>query len=104
MSRAYIVLLLILLIPASAHALKESESLSSENGSDYCLLFGADLEGGLWDSDLELLCLDMDALYDLLLESCLELEITDEEIYEILPDLWELDYEPYLFWEDNWYY
>ncbi len=107
MNRAYTVLVLILMIPISAHAQSEAESLSNGDASeDYLLMWP---EADLWELDFDVTYsepswADADALYDVLLELCFDLEVTDEEMYEIFPELRELDYELYLFWEDDWYY
>jgi len=105
----YITPLLILMISVSAYAQNEAEL--SSNGDDYDnhLVPEMELEEELWEldsdlTDLELLWADVDLLCDILLEICLELEVTDEGMYDIFPDLWEPDYEFYLFWEDDWYY
>jgi hypothetical protein len=118
MSKLYGVLILILMIPMSVHAQSEVEPSSNENsdvileqseGSDDYLLSEMELEEELWEMDsdptyLELLWVDVDVLCDILLEFYLDLEVTDEYIYETFPDLWEPDYELYLFWEDDWWY
>lgn len=117
-NRAYAVLILILMIAVSAHAQSEVEPSSNGNsnvilerseGSDNYLLSEMELEEELWELDSDLTCLelswvDVDLLYDILLELCLDLEVADEDMYEIFPDLWELDYELYMFWEGDWYY
>lgn len=118
MNRAYAVLILILMIAVSAHAQSEVEPSSNGNsdvilerseGSDNYLLSEMELEEELWELDSDLTCLelswvDVDLLYDILLELCLDLEVADEDMYEIFPDLWEPDYEFYPFWEGDWYY
>ena len=45
---------------------------------------------------------DIDVLCDILLEICLDLEILDEDVYDMFPELWEPDYEIYPFWNDEW--
>jgi hypothetical protein len=116
MNRVYVALVLILMIPISAHAQNEAEPPSSGDGSDYYLLPEMELEWELWDMSfdysiglfdpdliyLESSWMDMDVLYDILLELCLDLEVTDEEMYGLFPDVWVLDYEFDVFWEYDW--
>ena len=105
---AYAVLILVLMIPISVYAQNEIEPSLNGSNSDYYLLPGIESGGELWELDsdplfLELSWIDMDTLCDILLELCLDLEVTDEDMYDIFPDLWEVDYEYYLLWEDDWY-
>jgi len=108
MNRVYVVLILILMIPTFAYAGGEAEPSLNEDNSDDYLLSDIGLVENWCEPDLDLTSLDsswMDVsiLYDMLLEFFLDMEVTDEEICEIL-EPWESDYEPYLFYEDDWYY
>jgi len=108
MNRVCVALVLIMMIPISVHARSEVEPSSNGDDPDDYLLPEMELEEEPWEVDSdptysELLCPDVDLLFDILLEFCLDIEVTDEEIREIF-DPWEPDYEPYLFWEDDWYY
>ena len=107
MSRTYVALALILMISISSHAWNNENNLN-----DY-FLSEVEFEEDLWVPDYdftsELLWsesswIDMDILCELLLELCSDLEIPRKEVYEIFPDLWEPDYGPYLFCEDDLYY
>lgn len=109
MDRAYALLILILMISVSAYAQNEVDSAANGKDCDNRLVSEVELDEELWelDSDLEyfgLLWADVDLLCYILLELCIELEVTDEGICDIFPDLWEPDYEFYLLWEDDWYY
>jgi hypothetical protein len=102
-------LALILIISLPVYAQDEAEP--EINGDDFFnyLLLETELEEEPWITDFESDPFDsfwteMDALFDILTEICIEMEVTDEEVYETFPDLWEPDYEPYLFWEDDWIY
>ena len=108
MNRVYTVLILILMIPMSAYAEGEAEPSLNEDNSDDYLLSDIGLVENWWEPDLDLTSLespwiDVSTLCDILLEFCLDMGVADEEICETL-DLWEPDYEPYLFYEDDWYY
>ncbi len=92
MSRASAALILILMISISAYAQDEDDSY------DY-LLLETELKEECWELDFDLtfsesLWMDADEWCDILLGICIDLEVTDEEIYEIMPELWE----------DDWYY
>jgi hypothetical protein len=105
MNRACLALVLVLMIPISARAQNEAETSPSGYCLDYYLPLEIELEEEL-DFDLpslECFWMDMDLLCDILLQVCLDLEMTDEDMYEMLPELWEPDYETHLFWEDDWY-
>lgn len=101
MKRVYAALALILMIPALAYAQDLGIPLPDENNADDYLLLDVVLEVELWEEDFEL-CLDMDVFCDILLELCLNFEVTDEEMYEIFPELWEPYDVIYPFWEDEW--
>ncbi len=100
MVRAYVVLMLILTISIFAYAQDEMELPANGNDvDDY--LFSEGVE--LWEQDLDWeFYIDLDVFCDILLDTCLDLELADEDMYEIFPDLWEPDYEFYPFWEDEW--
>ena len=105
-SKMRVALVLILMVPISAHATDGAEPLPNGHCDDP-LLSGLWLEEGSWDLDsdpecLELLRMDWVVLYDMLVEICLELQMTNEEVNEIFIDPWEEDYGHYLFWEDDW--
>ncbi len=95
MSRASAALILILMISISAYAQDEAEPLL--NGDDSCayLLLETESKEECWELDFDLtFWIDADEWCDILLGICIDLEVTDEEIYEIMPELWE----------DDWYY
>jgi len=97
-----VVLILILLAPVYAVAQDESESMLFEDW----LMLGIGLWEDFWETgfDLpctELLCIDMESLDCLLLDVCLDLDISDEDMFEMFPELYEPDYDFYMFWEDD---
>jgi hypothetical protein len=104
MKEAYAVLVLILAIQIPVYAQGEAELWNGDDIDDYLFL---DLIMGeeLWEPDPEPscweFCMDMDTFCDILLELCLDLEVEDEEVYEIFPELWEPDYGSDLYWEDE---
>lgn len=105
-SRMCVALVLILMVPISVHATDDAESLPGGNSGDL-LLSDLWLEEDSWDLDsdpeyVELLWMDLAVLYDMLVEICLELQMTNEEICEMFIEPWETDYGPYLFWEGDW--
>ena len=80
MNRAYTALILILMIPISAHAQDEAETLPNGDASEDYLLSEMWPEADLWELDFDLtywesLWADADALYDLLLELCYNVQI-----------------------------
>ncbi len=96
----YVMVALASMIPISAYSQSVAEPAPND---DNCLLSEAEL----WDvdsdfADLDLLWTDADLLCDMFLELCLYLDLADEDIYDIFPELWEPDYEFYLFWENDW--
>jgi len=96
------ILILILLTPVYAVAQDEAESMLFEDW----LMLGIDLWEDFWETgfDLpceELPCIDMESLDCVLLDVCLDLDISDKDIYEMFPELYEPDYEFYMFWEDD---
>ena len=94
-------LILLLLISISVYAQdKEEAPADGNNCCDYLLLEVTIPEADLWDQDLS--TMDLDWLFDFLLDFCLELEVVEEDVYDILPELWEPDYESFLIWEDEW--
>ncbi len=98
MKIVYAVLALILMLPIFAYAQEDIELPANGDMDDY--LLSEEIE--LWEQDLEWdFCIDLE-FYDILLEIFLDLEIVDEDIYEIFPDMWEPEYEPYPLWEDEW--
>ena len=103
--RACVILILILLIPICASAQDEVELSLDE---DY-LLWNIDLWEEYWESDfddpcMELCCSDMDVLDSILLDVCLDLGVSDDDMFEMFPELYEQDYEFYLLWEDDFSY
>ncbi len=107
MNRAYIALVLILMIPIWADAQDAAEVPSNVDNADVYLPSDVDLEAELWetiDLDYSELWSDMDWLCEILLELCLELEVEDEDIDEMFSDQWLPDYEFYPLWEDEWLY
>ena len=98
-NRASAALILILMISISAYAQDEAEPLlNSDDSCDY-LLLETESKEECWELDFDLtfsesLWIDTDEWCDILLGICIDLEVTDEEIYEIMPELWE----------DDWYY
>lgn len=76
-----------------------SEYIYEYNVGDFSLEMIQEEE--LWSQELEL-CLELDALCDMLFDICLELEVEDEEVYDMFPDLWEPDYEIYIFGDNEW--
>jgi hypothetical protein len=103
MSRIYAVLVLMMVISISAYAQSEIEPPTNGDSFDDYLASEMELEEELWEFNSDFLFLEsywMDIVCDLLLDFCLDPEVTDEEIYGIFPDVWEPDYELYLFWEE----
>ncbi len=101
-SRTCVVLILILLTPIYASAQDEVELSLDE---DY-LLWDVDLWEGYWESDSDVPCMelcytDMDVLDSILLDVCLDLGVSDDDMYEMFPELYEPYYESYLLWEDD---
>lgn len=103
MNKAYITLILILVIPVCAQA--QDETWSNEDDFDYYLTSEIWLEEELWELEsdpllFELFWADMIELCDFFLELALDQEITDEYMYGLFPEPWELDCE--LFWYEEW--
>ncbi len=103
MNKAYITLILILVIAASAQA--QDETWSNGDDPDYYLIPDVLLEEELWELESDLLLFepfwaDMIELCDILLELELDQEIMDEYMYGLFPEPWELDCE--LFWYEEW--
>ncbi len=103
MDKAYITVILILVIPVCAQA--QDETWSNEDDLDYYLIYGIWPEEELWELESDILLFepfweDIIELCDILLELDLDQEITDEEMYGLFPEPWELDYE--LFWYEEW--
>lgn len=101
-SRICMVLILILITPMYVSAQDEVELSLDE---DY-LLWDISLWEGYWESDfddpcIELCCTDMNVLDSILLDVCLDLGMSDEDMYEMFPELYEPCYEFYLLWEDD---
>ena len=100
MKKLYAALILILIIPISAYAQGEVAE-STDESSDDCL--SCDIEEEM-DTDIEISeipSIDIGELCEILLMICLELELTEDEIYELIPDLWEADYEISMFGEND---
>jgi hypothetical protein len=109
MNEVYAALILILVVCIPASAQDEMAPLSDEDDLDYYLLREIGFPGELWELDSDLFLeetwVEQTAwcdICDILLWLFLELEVTDEETEEIFPDLWELDYEFYPLWEEEW--
>jgi len=103
MSKACITVILILMIPVCAQA--QDETWSNEDDLDYYLTPDIWLEEELWELESDPLLFEpfweyMIELCDILLELDLDLEITDEEMYGVFPEPWELDCE--FFWYEEW--
>lgn len=101
-SRICMVLILILITPMYVSAQDEVELSLDE---DY-LLWDISLWEEYWESDfdvpcMELCCTDMNVLDSILLDVCLDLGMSDEDMYEMFPELYEPCYEFYLLWEDD---
>ena len=104
-SRICAILILILVTPMCVSAQDEVELSLDE---DY-LLWDIGLWEEYWESDfdiprIELCCADMDMLDSILLDVCLDMGVSDEDMYEMFPYLYEPDYEFYLLWEDDFGY
>ena len=103
--RICVVLILLSLTPIFANAQDEIELAMSE---DY-LLLDVDFWQEFWETDFdlpcqELCCGDIDALDNILLDVCLDLGVSDNDIFEMFPDMYEPDYEFFLLWEDDFDY
>lgn len=103
MNKAYITLILTLMIPVCAQA--QGETWSNEDDLDYYLIYDIWQEEELWDLESDILLFEpfweyIIELSDILLEFDLDQEITDEEMYGLFPEPWELDRE--FFWYEEW--
>ncbi len=105
MDKAYITVILILMIPVCAQA--QDETWSNEDDLDYYLIYGIWPEEELWELESDILLFEpfwegIIELCDILLELEFDLgqEITDEEMYGIFPEPWELDCG--FFWYEEW--
>jgi hypothetical protein len=86
------VLILILIASASAHAQDQDEIyLFSE--------FWLTDDDPVADFDCD--WLDRDILLAIIIELCLDLEVKEQEICEVFPDLWDQDYEIYFLMDEN---
>jgi len=100
-------LILILLISVSVYAQDKEEASADGNNCCDCLFMEVMIaDEDLWDQDLSTMAIeipiDIDWMFDFLLDSYLELDVVEEDVYEVLPELWEPDYELFLIWEDEW--
>jgi hypothetical protein len=97
--------MLILLTPICVNAQDEIELVLSE---DY-LPLDIDFWQEFWETDFDLPCqellyADIDALDNVLLDVCLDLGVSDDDIFEMFPDIYEPDYEFFPLWKDDFDY
>ncbi len=82
MGRIYAVLALILVIPIFAYAQDEAALLENWDDLDYYLLSEEMPDWELWDQDSDWeFYIDIDVFCDIFLDTCLDLELADEDIY-----------------------
>jgi hypothetical protein len=96
------ILMLILLTPVYAIAQDEADPALFEDW----LMLGMEMWEDFWETDYDLSytempCIDMESLDSVLLDVCLDLDISDEDMFEMFPELYEPDYEFYMLWEDD---
>ena len=103
--RICVILILILLTPICA---KAHDEIALALAEDY-LLLDVDFWQEFWETDFDLPCLEsccaeIDVVDGILLDVCLYLGVSDYDILEMFPDIYEPDYEFYLLWEDDFDY
>ena len=99
MKGIYTVLFLALLAAASASANDESD-VHWDDADYYYLAMDTYFPEELWFLETEgESSLNMSSFCDILLPICVDLRLTDDDLFNILPDIWELDCESCLLWE-----
>lgn len=97
--KIFAILMISLLTPVCAIAQDEAEPTLFEDW----LTLGVEMWEEFWKTgfDLPYAEIDMESLDSVLLDVCLGLDISDEDMLEMFPELYEPDYEFYMLWEDD---